>query len=193
MTRKLILLATLFGFAFGFGQKVKFDKKKPKDEFINEIISQMTLEENLGQLNLPSSGDFVTGQTKNSNFGKNIEAGKVGGLFNIKGVERIRDVQKVAVENSRLGIPLIFAMDIIHGYETAFPIPLGLAASWDVAAYERVARISAIEGTADGINWTFSPMVDISRDPRWGRTAEGGGEDPHLVSQMAIAMVKGYQ
>lgn len=193
MTRKLILLCTLFGFAFGFGQKVKFDKKKPKDQFINEIISQMTLEEKIGQLNLPSSGDFTTGQTKSSNIGKNIEAGKVGGLFNIKGVDRIRDVQKVAVENSRLGIPLIFGMDIIHGYETAFPIPLGLAASWDVSAYEKVARVSAQEGTADGINWTFSPMVDISRDPRWGRISEGGGEDTYLVSQMAKYMVKGYQ
>ncbi|MBA5629601.1 beta-glucosidase BglX [Moheibacter lacus] len=193
MTQKLIVLCTLFGFAFGFGQKVKFDKNKPKDQFINEIISKMTLEEKIGQLNLPSSGDFTTGQTKSSNIGKNIEAGKVGGLFNIKGVERIRDVQKVAVENSRLGIPLIFGMDIIHGYETAFPIPLGLAASWDVSVYEKMARISAQEGTADGINWTFSPMVDISRDPRWGRISEGGGEDTFLVSQMSKYMVKGYQ
>ncbi len=193
MNRKLILLCMLFGITFGFGQKVKFDKKKPKDQFINEIISQMTLDEKLGQLNLPSSGDFVTGQTKSSNIGKNIETGKVGGLFNIKGVDRIRDVQKVAVENSRLGIPLIFGMDIIHGYETGFPIPLGMAASWDMKAVETMARVSAQEGTADGIMWTFSPMVDISRDPRWGRVAEGAGEDPYLVSEFSKAMVKGYQ
>ena len=117
----------------------------------------------------------------------------MGGLFNIKGVEKIREVQKVAVEKSRLKIPLIFGMDVIHGYETNFPIPLGLASSFDTNLVQQSARIAANEASADGINWTFSPMVDISRDPRWGRVAEGGGEDPYLGSQMAKSMVFGYQ
>ena len=117
----------------------------------------------------------------------------MGGLFNLKGVEKIRDVQKLAVENSRLGIPLLFGMDVIHGYETIFPIPLGLSCTWDMKAIEESARIAAIEASADGISWTFSPMVDISRDPRWGRVSEGSGEDPFLGSLIARAMIQGYQ
>ncbi|HFK5575271.1 TPA: beta-glucosidase BglX, partial [Elizabethkingia anophelis] len=117
----------------------------------------------------------------------------VGGLFNIKGVGKIRDVQKVAVEKSRLKIPMIFGMDVIHGYETTFPIPLGLSASWDMDLIQRSAQIAAQEASADGINWTFSPMVDVSREPRWGRVSEGSGEDPYLGSQIAKAMVYGYQ
>src|SRR5690606_10594037 len=122
----------------------------------------------LGQLNLPAAGDITTGQASNSEFAKNIRGGKVGGLFNIKGVQKIRDVQKIAVEQSRLKIPLIFGMDVIHGYKTVFPIPLGLSSSWDMELIEKSARIAAVEASADGISWTFSPMVDISRDPRWG-------------------------
>lgn len=185
----------LIPFAFLFVSCTVTAQKTPEnmDAFISDLMSKMTLEEKIGQLNLPSSGDFTTGQAQSSDIGKKIENGQVGGLFNIKGVDKIRDVQKVAVEKSRLKIPLIFAMDIIHGYETAFPIPLGIAASWDMKASERVARISAQEGTADGIQWTFSPMVDISRDPRWGRIAESSGEDPYLTSQIARAFVRGYQ
>ncbi len=164
-----------------------------KKAFIDNLISKMTLEEKIGQLNLPSSGDFTTGQTQNSDIGKKIEQGLVGGLFNIKGVDKIRDVQKVAVEKSRLKIPMIFGMDVIHGYETTFPIPLGIASSWDMDLIQRSAQIAAQESTADGINWTFSPMVDVSRDPRWGRVSEGSGEDPYLGSQIAKAMVFGYQ
>ena len=122
-----------------------------------------------------------------------IAEGKVGGLFNIKSVQKIREVQKIAVEKSRLKIPLIFGMDVIHGYETTFPIPLGLSCTWDMNLIERSAQIAAQEASADGINWTFSPMVDISRDPRWGRISEGSGEDPYLGSQIAKAMVNGYQ
>ena len=122
-----------------------------------------------------------------------IEKGLVGGLFNLKGVDRILEVQKLAVEKSRLGIPLLFGMDVIHGYETIFPIPLGLSCTWDMAAIEQSARIAAIEASADGISWTFSPMVDISRDPRWGRVSEGSGEDPFLGGAIAQAMVLGYQ
>lgn len=168
--------------------------KDPKmDKFIDELMSKMTLDEKIGQLNLPSSGDITTGQAKSSNIADKIKKGQVGGLFNIKGVEKIRDVQRIAVEESRLKIPLIFGMDVIHGYETVFPIPLGLACTWDMEAIERSARIAAIEASADGISWTFSPMVDISRDPRWGRFSEGSGEDPFLGGQIAKAMVYGYQ
>ncbi|WP_373496774.1 beta-glucosidase BglX [Aquiflexum sp.] len=159
----------------------------------DSILSLMTLEEKLGQLNLPAAGDFTTGQAASSNIAEKIKAGKVGGLFNIKTAEKIRDVQKVAVEESRLGIPLLFGMDVIHGYETVFPIPLGISSSWDMKLIEKSARIAAIEASADGINWTFSPMTDVSRDPRWGRVSEGNGEDPYLGARIAKAMIKGYQ
>lgn len=173
---------------------IQAQTKDPKmDEFINDLMGKMTLEEKIGQLNLPSSGDITTGQAKSSNIAEKIKKGEVGGLFNIKGVEKIRDVQRIAVEESRLKIPLIFGMDVIHGYETVFPIPLGLAATWNMAAIEQSARIAAIEASADGISWTFSPMVDISRDPRWGRFSEGSGEDPYLGGQIAKAMIHGYQ
>ena len=173
---------------------IQAQTKDPKmDKFINDLMGKMTLEEKIGQLNLPSSGDITTGQAKSSNIAEKIKKGEVGGLFNIKGVEKIRDVQRIAVEESRLKIPLIFGMDVIHGYETVFPIPLGLAATWNMAAIEQSARIAAIEASADGISWTFSPMVDISRDPRWGRFSEGSGEDPYLGGQIAKAMIRGYQ
>ncbi len=161
--------------------------------FIDALMKKMTLEEKIGQLNLPGSGDIVTGQAQNSDIGKKIREGRVGGLFNIKGVEKIRDVQRVAVEESRMKIPLIFGMDVIHGYQTTFPIPLGLSCTWDIPAIEQSARIAATEASAEGICWTFSPMVDIARDPRWGRIAEGSGEDAYLGSQIAKAMVRGYQ
>jgi beta-glucosidase len=161
--------------------------------FIDALMKKMTLTEKIGQLNLPGSGDIVTGQASNSDIGKKIKEGKVGGLFNIKSLEKIKAVQKVAVEESRLGIPMIFGMDVIHGYQTTFPIPLALSCTWNMKAIETSARIAATEASADGINWTFSPMVDIARDPRWGRIAEGNGEDVYLGSQIAKAMVKGYQ
>lgn len=163
------------------------------DAFITGLMGKMTLEEKLGQLNLPASGDITTGTASSSNIAEKIKEGKVGGLFNIKSAEKIRDVQKIAMEQSRLKIPLIFGMDVIHGYQTMFPIPLGMSCSWDMELVEKSARIAAQEASADGINWTFSPMVDISRDPRWGRVSEGSGEDPYLGSQIAKAMVKGYQ
>ncbi len=162
-------------------------------ERIDSLISVMTLEEKLGQLNLPSSGDIVTGQAQSSNIADKIREGGVGGLFNIQSAQKIRDVQRIAVEESRLGIPLIFGMDVIHGYKTLFPIPLGLSSSWDMELIENSARLAAVEASADGICWTFSPMTDISRDPRWGRVSEGNGEDPYLASQIARAMIHGYQ
>ena len=168
------------------------DKDK-MDQFIDNLMGKMTLQEKIGQLNLPVSGEIVTGQAKSSDVAGKIRKGQVGGLFNVKGVENIREVQKIAVEQSRLKIPLLFGMDVIHGYETVFPIPLALSCSWDMEAIKESACIAAKESSADGICWTFSPMVDICRDPRWGRMAEGGGEDPYLGSEISAAMVKGYQ
>ncbi len=163
------------------------------DQKVDSLLSIMTIEEKIGQLNLPSAGEITTGQASNSDIAGKIKSGLVGGLFNIRTAEKIREVQRVAVEESRLGIPLIFGMDVIHGYKTVFPIPLGLSCSWDMDLIQQTARVAANEATADGIAWTFSPMVDISRDPRWGRMAEGAGEDPYLGSRIAEAMVRGYQ
>ena len=170
-------------------------QKPPQDmdRFLDNLLKRMTLEEKIGQLNLPVTGEITTGQAKSSDIATKIKRGEVGGLFNLKGVDKIRDVQRLAVENSRLGIPLLFGMDVIHGYETIFPIPLGLSCTWDIPAIEESARIAAVEASADGISWTFSPMVDISRDPRWGRVSEGSGEDPFLGALIARAMVRGYQ
>ena len=187
---RLLMIAALFLFA----QQVQAQQADAKmNSFITSLMNRMTLDEKLGQLNLPSSGDITTGQASSSDIAKKISDGKVGGLFNIKGVQKIRDVQQVAMEKSRLKIPLIFGMDVIHGYKTTFPIPLGLSCSWNMNAIEQSARIAAVEASADGICWTFSPMVDIARDPRWGRIAEGSGEDPYLGSEIAKAMVRGYQ
>ncbi|WP_420574646.1 beta-glucosidase BglX [Kordia sp.] len=160
---------------------------------VDSIISIMTIDEKIGQLNLPATGPITTGSSKSTGVVKKIEEGKIGGLFNIKDIKNIYEIQKIAVEKSRLGIPLIFGMDVIHGYKTTFPIPLGLSCSWDMELIEKTAKIAANEASANGINWTFSPMVDISRDPRWGRVSEGGGEDPYLGGKIAQAMVKGYQ
>ena len=164
-----------------------------KKAFVDNLLSKMTLDEKIGQLNLPTSGDFTTGMAQSSDIGKKVEQGLVGGLFNIKGADKIKAVQKVAIEKSRLKIPMIFGMDVIHGYETTFPIPLGLAASWDMNLVQQSARVAAKEAASDGINWTFSPMVDISREPRWGRVSEGSGEDPYLGSEISKNMVYGYQ
>ena len=168
-------------------------QKSEMDIFIDDLMSKMTLEEKIGQLNLPTSGEIITGQAKSSNVAEKIKRGEVGGLFNLKGVNRIVEIQKLAVENSRLGIPLLFGMDVIHGYETIFPIPLGLSCTWNMEAIEKSARVAATEASADGICWTFSPMVDICRDARWGRISEGNGEDPYLGSEITRAMVRGYQ
>ncbi|RYY28914.1 MAG: beta-glucosidase, partial [Sphingobacteriaceae bacterium] len=189
----LLFLALFFTNAVFSQQNLTIIDPQKKAAFISSLMKKMTVEEKIGQLNLPSSGDFTTGTATNSGISQRIEKGEVGGLFNIKSVEKIRAVQQLAIEKSRLKIPLIFGMDVIHGYETVFPIPLGLSCSWDIPAIEKSAQIAASEASADGICWTFSPMVDISRDPRWGRMSEGSGEDPYLGSQIARAMVRGYQ
>lgn len=192
MIYKKLSLLILF---FATGLLTASAQKSPQDmdRFIDALMKKMTTEEKIGQLNLPVTGEITTGQAKSSDIAGKIKKGEVGGLFNLKGVERIREVQRQAVEESRLGIPLLFGMDVIHGYETIFPIPLGLSCTWDMKAIEESARIAAVEASADGISWTFSPMVDVSRDPRWGRVSEGNGEDPFLGAAIARAMIRGYQ
>lgn len=161
---------------------------------VEALLKKMTLEEKIGQLNLLTPGGGVaTGAVVSKNVEDKIKAGKVGGLFGVSGPDKIRIAQKFAVNDTRLGIPLLIGSDVIHGYRTTFPIPLGLSSSWDTDLIKKTAQIAAKEATADGINWNFSPMVDIARDPRWGRIAEGAGEDPFLGSAIAKAMVEGYQ
>ena len=162
-------------------------------EFVDDLMARMTVQEKIGQLNLLPAGTIQTGISENSPMMEAIAKGQLGGVLNLKGVKEIRELQEAAVTKSRLGIPLIIGLDVIHGYETVFPIPLALSCSWDIPAIEQSARIAAKEATADGICWTYSPMVDIALDARWGRIAEGNGEDPYLGSQIAKAMVRGYQ
>ena len=168
-------------------------KIKPMKEYIDDLMAKMTLQEKIGQLNLMVAGDITTGGAVNTQVGGAIMEGNMGGVFNIKGVEKIKELQDLAIKKSRLGIPLLVGMDVIHGYETIFPVPLALSCSWDVNAMEQSAAVAAQEATADGINWTFSPMVDVALDARWGRIVEGNGEDPYLSSVMGAAMVRGYQ
>jgi len=184
---------TIVGILFVFIGFAQVNKDATMHQFVNTLMSKMTLEEKLGQLNLPASSDFVTGAVSSSDIADKVKAGKVGGVFNIRSVTKIKELQQFAVNNSRLHIPLLFGMDVIHGYKTIFPIPLGMSATWDMELVERSARIAASEASADGIQWTFSPMVDLTRDPRWGRTSEGNGEDAFLSSAIAKAMIHGYQ
>ena len=186
--RKLILtIATALTITQGFSQL------KPMDEYIDELMRQMTVQEKIGQLNLMPTGTITTGISEKSPIMEFIAKGLLGGVLNLKGVDNIRALQQAAVEQSRLGIPLIIGMDVIHGYETIFPLPLALSCTWDIPAIEESARIAAKEATADGICWTYSPMVDIALDARWGRISEGNGEDPFLGARIAEAMVRGYQ
>lgn len=163
------------------------------DGFVTGLMDRMTVREKLGQLNLPSGGDLVTGTVMNGELTEMIRKQEIMGFFNVKGVRKIREMQRIAVEETRLKIPLIVGADVIHGYETIFPIPLAMSCSWDTVAIRRMTRVAATEASADGICWNFSPMVDICRDARWGRIAEGNGEDPYLGALMARAYVHGYQ
>lgn len=189
MIRNVLLATALIA-----SQMVKAQTNDAKmNSFVSNLMSKMTLEEKIGQLNLLTpGGGIATGAVVNSDVESKIKAGKVGGMFGTIGVENIKRVQELAM-TSRLKIPLIFGSDVIHGYKTTWPIPLGLSCSWDMQMIERSARIAANEATSDGLCWVFSPMVDIARDPRWGRVAEGAGEDPYLGSLIAAAMVRGYQ
>ena len=191
MTRFKSLLMVLT-VAFAAMSTYATDQAK-MNQFIDELMGKMTLQEKIGQLNLPVTGDIITGSTVSGDVVGKIKAGQVGGLFNMKGVQSIRALQEVAVKQSRLGIPLIFGMDVIHGYETVFPIPFAMSMSWDMDAIRNSARVASVEATADGICWTFSPMVDICREPRWGRMSEGNGEDPFLGAAISRAMIEGYQ
>ena len=162
-------------------------------QYVDDLLAKMTTEEKIGQLNLVSVGFDVTGPVVSKDVDANIRKGNVGGVFNTYTPIAIRKLQEMAIKESRLHIPLMFGYDVIHGHRTVFPIALGLAASWDLKAIEQSARIAAEEASADGLDWVFSPMVDIARDARWGRISEGAGEDPYLGSRVAEAMVRGYQ
>jgi beta-glucosidase len=180
----LLLLLALFFKMQGQDEKM--------NSFINDLMNKMTIEEKIGQLNLTTSGDFVTGSAVNNKVQEKLKAGQIGGMLNAT-LTSMKASMDIAIKESPHHIPLLFGMDVIHGYQTIFPIPLGMSCMWDMTLLEKAARIAAQEATANGIAWTYSPMVDIARDPRWGRIAEGAGEDPWLGSLVAKAMVKGYQ
>lgn len=163
------------------------------DQKVDSVLSLMTLEEKIGQMVLYTSDWDVTGPTLKSGYMDDIRKGHCGNIFNAHTAAYVRKLQKIAVEESRLGIPLLFGYDVIHGHKTIFPISLGESASWDMEAIEKGARVAAIEAAASGINWTFAPMCDISVEPRWGRVSEGAGEDPYLGSKIAAARVRGFQ
>ena len=201
MTNKNLIFSGIFCLmAFGSinaQKKPHLDKTKPTEERIDLLMKQMTLEEKVGQMNQYNGFWEVTGPApKGGNAElkyKHLRDGWVGSMLSVRGVKQVRAVQKIAVEETRLGIPLIIGFDVIHGYKTLSPIPLAEAASWDMDAIKKSAQIAADEASASGINWTFAPMVDIYRDARWGRVMEGAGEDPFLGSKIAAARVKGFQ
>jgi len=176
-----------------FAANAQTTKTAKMDNYINALMSKMTLDEKIGQLNLPSIGFDVTGPILSTGVEQNIEKGLVGGVFNTFTPDAVLKLQEIAITKTRLKIPLLFGYDVIHGHKTIFPINLGMAATWDLPLIERSARAAAEEASADGLNWVFSPMVDIARDPRWGRVSEGSGEDTWLGSQIAAATVRGYQ
>jgi len=192
MKKKLLALMGIS--VLGIAATAQSNQDIKMNSFITNLMKKMTVEEKIGQLNLvtPGSG-ILTGSVVSKDVETNIQKGNVGGMFGVIGYDKIKQAQELAVTKSRLHIPLLFGSDIIHGYKTTFPIPLALASSWDMAMIEKSARLAATEATADGLCWAFSPMVDIARDPRWGRIAEGAGEDPYLGGEVAKAMVYGYQ
>lgn len=182
-----VCLLTLQLFSCGGGFSDRQNENEQIEEKVEDLLAQMTLEEKIGQMNQVSPyGDL-------DEMAQLVREGKVGSFLNLSGAEQVNKMQKVAVEESRLGIPLLIARDVIHGYKTIFPIPLGQAATFNPELVEAGARIAAVEASSDGIRWTFAPMIDVSRDPRWGRIAESCGEDPYLSSVMGVAMVKGFQ
>ena len=193
--RKIIYTLTTLLFIVSCQNSNSHDSEKEK--FINDLISKMTLEEKAGQMNQYNGFWDATGPMPEGDYQKKryneLTNGQVGSMLNVIGVDEIYALQKIAVEETRLGIPLIFGHDVIHGYKTIFPIPLAESSSWDLELMENSARVAATEASADGLHWTFAPMVDISRDARWGRVMEGAGEDPYLGSLVAKARVKGFQ
>ena len=189
------IVSTLIFSLLVFNQSLQAQLSDRKmDSYVRSLMKKMSLDEKIGQLNLITPGWGVpTGAVVSTDVESKIKSGKVGGMFGVIGAANTRRIQEMVMTNTRLKIPLFFGSDVIHGHKTNFPIPLGLACSWDMALIEKTARVAATEASADGLNWTFSPMVDICRDPRWGRIAEGSGEDPFLGSAIAAAMVRGYQ
>ncbi len=189
--KKTLFACCLALLALGCGSKKSGDAEM--DKFVSNLMGKMTLEEKIGQLNLLPIGFDVTGPVLAEGVEEKIEKGLVGGVFNTFTPDAVIKLQDLAVKKSRLGIPIVFGYDVIHGHKTIFPIPLGLSATWDMDLIQRTAMAAAAEASADGLHWTFSPMVDIARDPRWGRVSEGSGEDPYLGSEIARAMVQGYE
>jgi beta-glucosidase len=189
MQRLLIIFFVFCSFAVN----AQISKAQKMDDFIKSLMEKMTLEEKIGQMNLPTVGFDVTGPILSQGVEEKIKRGLVGGVFNTFTPNAVRKLQDIAVKETRLKIPLLFGYDVIHGHRTIFPINLGLSATWDTSLIKKTARAAAEEATADGLNWVYSPMVDITRDPRWGRVSEAAGEDPFLASQVAKAMVHGYQ
>lgn len=175
------------------GAAAKFYNDRQTTQKVAKLVSRMTLEEKIGQTVLFASKGMVTGPRSSEKMDDYVKSGACGNVFGIKTAAETRRIQQMAVDNTRHGIPLLFGMDVIHGYKTIFPVNLGASASWDMAEMERMARVSALEASAAGIVWTYSPMCDISRDPRWGRVSEGSGEDPYLGTHISAAMVRGYQ
>ena len=173
------------------------DKEQAIERKVDSVLDLMTLEEKIGQMNQYSGFWNVTGPAPKDSTAaekyQHIKNGWVGSMLNVRGVKDVRALQKIAVEETRLGIPILFGYDVVHGYKTVSPIPLAEAASWDMETIKKSAEIAAAEAAASGLNWTFAPMVDVSRDARWGRVMEGSGEDPYLGSQIAIARVEGFQ
>ncbi|QRX64977.1 beta-glucosidase BglX [Dysgonomonadaceae bacterium zrk40] len=177
----------------GTGRWVSYSGDKEVERRVDSLLKLMTLEEKIGQMTQFSANWSITGPVMSDDFKPYLEKGLIGSIFNATSVEGIRNMQQIAVDSTRLGIPILFGQDVIHGYKTIFPIPLAEACSWDLEMMRRTAEIASIEAASDGINWTFAPMVDIGRDARWGRVMEGAGEDPYLGSRVAEARVIGFQ
>ncbi len=191
--KTFLLLLTIVLLTAACSSPAKQSGEREMEVFIEELISKMTLEEKVGQMTLFAGHMDQTGAMVRADFEEDIQLGQVGAIFNVYGEKNIRKLQEMAVNNTRLRIPLLFGLDVIHGYRTIFPVPLAEAASWDPEMIEKSARVAAQEASAEGLNWTFAPMTDISRDPRWGRIVEGAGEDPFLASLIARARVRGFQ
>lgn len=191
---RLLLAAGMAGLSLAAAHAAPARPADPPSARVVDLLGRMTLEEKIGQLNqVPGGRQRALNSRLDAAALERVRRGEIGSFLHVAGAAQIRDLQKVAVEESRLGVPLLFGMDVVHGYRTLFPVPLALAASWDPDLMERTARVAAVEATAAGLNWTFSPMIDITRDARWGRVVEGAGEDPYLASVMTTAQVRGYQ
>lgn len=191
---RLALATGLIGLAVSIGGGVTAQAVDAPSPRVRALLERMTLDEKIGQLNqIPGGRQRALNSRLDAAALERVRRGEIGSFLHVAGAAQIRELQRIAVEELRLGIPLLFGMDVVHGYRTLFPVPLALAASWDPGLMEQTARVAAVEATAAGLNWTFSPMVDIARDPRWGRVVEGPGEDPYLGSILATAQVRGYQ